>query len=339
MGTMAQIATTTTLTSTIARSTRPTVSSGTGAPAGGIWDSLKRDIQSGSSHKGKNPAPGEGGGGPGGGGDPGRNPDGGGNPGGGGDPGNPGGGGNPGGNPGEGDQASDRLLSREPEIFDGDHSKVEGFITKWKIYYGLNRRAHTMRNPFERTFLFLGYIRGPHIDKWVDNQIQEVYNYIQGSIDPNADRHEHIWDHMINDFAQTFQDIMSKERANAELNTLKMEKGALDEYTSRFWHLVRLAIYRKTDRKLCKDYFWGLLIGLQKTMVQMEPMDRYQELSNWIEGAIRHHRKFLQFQSYFGNPNSSNKNNPPQRPSKQQWQQSFAKDPNAMDTSAGRTHA
>ena len=57
-----------------------------------------------------------------------------------------------------------------------------------------------MQNPFERTFLFLGYIRGPHVNKWVDDQIQEVYNYVQASIDPNANRHEHIWDHMINDF-------------------------------------------------------------------------------------------------------------------------------------------
>ena len=105
MGTMAQIAATTTLTSTIARSTGPTVSSRTGAPAGAIWDSLKRDIQSGASHKGKNPAPDGGGGGSGSGGNPGGdpNPDSGGNPGGGGDPGNPGGGGNPGGNPAGGD--------------------------------------------------------------------------------------------------------------------------------------------------------------------------------------------------------------------------------------------
>ena len=44
-----------------------------------------------------------------------------------------------------------------------------------------------MQNPFERTFLFLGYIRGPHVDKWVNDQIQEVYNYVQASIDPNAD--------------------------------------------------------------------------------------------------------------------------------------------------------
>ena len=100
-----------------------------------------------------------------------------------------------------------------------------------------------------------------------------------------------------------------------------------------------MVMYQETDHKLCKDYFRGLPIGLQKTMVQMEPMDGYQELSDWIEGAIRHHCKFLQFQAYFGNPSSSNKNNPPHRPSKQQWQQSFAKDPNAMDTSAGCTRA
>ena len=44
-----------------------------------------------------------------------------------------------------------------------------------------------MRSPFERTFLFLGYICGPLVDKWVDDQIQDVYQYIQGNVDPNAD--------------------------------------------------------------------------------------------------------------------------------------------------------
>ena len=159
-----------------------------------------------------------------------------------------------------------------------------------------------MRNPFERTFIFLGYIWGPHVDKWVDGQIQAIYQYVQGNVDPHSDWHVHIWDHMINDFAQTYQDIMSKEQANAELTTLKMEKGELDKYTSRFWHLAHMAMYQETNQKLCKDYFWGLPIGLQKTMVQMEPMDRYQELSDWVEGAIRHYHKFLQFQAYLATP-------------------------------------
>jgi hypothetical protein len=77
-----------------------------------------------------------------------------------------------------------------------------------------------MRNPLERTLIFLGYVRGPNVDKWVDDQITETHNYIRGNVDPNCDWHEHIWDRMINDFAQTFQDIMSEERADAELDHL-----------------------------------------------------------------------------------------------------------------------
>ena len=167
-----------------------------------------------------------------------------------------------------------------------------------------------MRNPLERTLIFLGYVRGPQVDKWVDDQIQEIYRYVWENIDSDSDWHKHIWDRMINDFTQTYQDLMSKERAGAELNSLKMEKGDLDGYTSKFHHLAHMALYWETDHKLCKDSFQGLPLGLQKTMVQMELMDQYQELSDWVEGAIRHHYKFLQFQAYFGNPSSS-KNNPP----------------------------
>ena len=171
----------------------------------------------------------------------------------------------------------------------------------------------------------------------MDDQIQETHEYIQNNIDPDCDWHEHIWDRMINDFAGTFQDLMSKEWARSELNKLKMEKGDLDAYTTRFRHLAWMALYRETNTKLCEDYFKGLPMGLQRTMITMEPMDRYQVLGDWVEGAIWHHRKFMQLQAHFGAPNP-NKNNPRQ-PSKQQWQQGFAKDPNAMDTSLGCSHA
>ena len=101
---MAQIAATTTLMSTLARTTGPTISSRVGTSAGGIWESLKSDLQGGPKGKGKDSDP-PGGSHPTGGSGSGGNPDGGGgNPdGGGGDPGNPGGGGNPGGNPANND--------------------------------------------------------------------------------------------------------------------------------------------------------------------------------------------------------------------------------------------
>ena len=44
---------------------------------------------------------------------------------------------------------------------------------------------------------------------------------------------------MINDFAQTFQDIMSQERAQKELFGLQMERGELDKYTSKYQCYVR----------------------------------------------------------------------------------------------------
>ena len=95
MGTMAQITATTTLTSTPARTTGPTISSRAGTSAGGIWESLKSDLQSSSKGKGKDLSPP---GGSGGGGDPAGG--GGDDPaGGGGNPRDPGGGGNLGGNP------------------------------------------------------------------------------------------------------------------------------------------------------------------------------------------------------------------------------------------------
>ena len=142
---------------------------------------------------------------------------------------------------------------------------------------------------------------------------------------------------MINDFAGTFQDLMSKEQARVKLTNLKMEKGELDQYTTKFRHLAQMGLYWETDTKLCEDYFKGLPAGLQRTMITMEPMDWYQVLGDWVEGAIQHHRKFMQLQAHFGTP-TQNRNNSCQ-PTKQQWQQNFAKDPNAMDTSAGCTHA
>ena len=52
--------------------------------------------------------------------------------------------------------------------------------------------------------------------------------------DGGRDTDEWIWETMINDFAQNFQDIMSQERAQKQLFELCMERGELDDYTSKY---------------------------------------------------------------------------------------------------------
>jgi hypothetical protein len=52
------------------------------------------------------------------------------------------------------------------------------------------------------------------------------------------------------------------------------------------------------------------------------------------DAAIRYHRKFLQYQTFFKRPSKD-----PKKPTQQQWQQQFAKDNNAMDTTPGHIRA
>ena len=145
---------------------------------------------------------------------------------------------------------------------------------------------------------------------------------------------------MINDFAQNFQDIMSQERAQKQLFKLWMERGELDKYMSKYQQLCELAGYHEQTGMICDHYFLGLPKGLWEAMIGFEPIKHYCTLDDWIEGAVRQHSKYLTFQAHFGSKKDTNQrfqNN--QHPSKQQWQQGFAKNPNAMDLTPGRTCA
>jgi hypothetical protein len=221
---MSQIAATTTLTSTSTLGQ----TAGAGVPSGaGIGSAnLIRNLLRGGGRFGGGPP--HGGGPP----DAGQPPDGNppdpadAGPGGGGDPANPGGGRNP---PDE--RLSDKLLGREPEIFDGDRAKVENFLTEWNVYRALNDQTRIMATPLERTMLFLTFVRGAKVGNWVNDQVKVVSRHIcQGSNKTN----EFIWDTVMTEFAKTFQDIMSHERAENELNHLRMEGGNLDVYSAEF---------------------------------------------------------------------------------------------------------
>jgi hypothetical protein len=145
---------------------------------------------------------------------------------------------------------------------------------------------------------------------------------------------EFIWDTVIHDFALLFQDIMSAERAEAALNQLKMQGGKLDFYTAEYKRLARLAEYNLDERLVGKKYFEGLPEGLRRAIVKDENMNLLTTVADYEDAAIRYHRKFLQYQTFFEQPSKN-----PKKPTQQQWQQCFAKDNNAMDTTPGRIRA
>ena len=77
-----------------------------------------------------------------------------------------------------------------------------------------------MSTPFDRAQLFLGYIRGPRIKAWVQDTSQLIAEHMALG---GRDTDEWIWTTVINDFAKTFQDHMSKDLARGDIFILKME--------------------------------------------------------------------------------------------------------------------
>jgi hypothetical protein len=204
-------------------------------------------------------------------------------------------------------------------------------MTEWNVYRALNDRTRVMTTPLERTMLFLTFIRGPNVGNWVNDQIRVVSRHLTSG---GRKTDEFIWDTVIHDFATLFQDIMSAERAEAALNQLKMQGGKLDFYTAEYKQLARLAEYNLDERLVGKKYFEGLPEGLRRAIVKDENMNLLTTVADYEDTAIRYHCKFLQYQTFFERPSKN-----PKKPTQQQWQQRFAKDNNAMDTTPGHIRA
>jgi hypothetical protein len=92
-----------------------------------------------------------------------------------------------------------------------------------------------MATPLEHTMLFLTFIRGPKVGNWVNSQVKVISSHIRHG---GCKTNEFIWDTVMTEFANTFQDIMSHERAENKLNHLRMEGGNLDIYSAEFKHLA-----------------------------------------------------------------------------------------------------
>ena len=97
--------------------------------------------------------------------------------------------------------------------------------------------------------------------------------------------------------------------------------------------------YNINQDMVCQQFFHGLPLGLQGSMINFKAINQFTHFSDWVEGAIRQHKKYQRWQNVFGGRKGPPQKPFGQKPSKQQWQQKFAKDLNAMDLTPGHTCA
>jgi hypothetical protein len=226
-----------------------------------------------------------------------------------------------------------KFLGSEPEAFTGDRTKVESFLTQWELYCGVNANNAAIQNQYQKTMLFLTYVKGDLIRTWVLAASrwlgQEVSLYHVDQYDP------YLWTSIEGAFRRQFADTLKMERAQNKLHQgIRMKEGKIDEYVAEFDTLIAQAGYKADDAQTLEKFISGLPVSLYETIYQLDDPKTYEA---WRRAAIKRQEKWLHMQSIKqGRRTLDNlrQANGPRNINLNQFLAPPPRDPNAMDTSA-----
>jgi hypothetical protein len=231
---------------------------------------------------------------------------------------------------------SDKLVGNTPLIFKGERSKAEEFITQWQLYEGVNITNDLMRNAYQRAMLFLTYIQGPIVNEWVKG----VNAWLRGQIIHQrwAPTDERLWIEVFDSFNRQFANVMEQEDAQAALaKGLQLDKGDLDKLITEFEQLVRHAGYDINQDLVLRIFTSALPNTMYEYILRTLPQPATYE--QWRSAAIDQQKVYVHMRNRADR--FKTKKLPPittWRPFGNQWR-TPANNPNAMDTSPGRTRA
>jgi hypothetical protein len=230
---------------------------------------------------------------------------------------------------------NDKLVGNTPLIFKGERNRAEEFITQWQLYEGVNITNDLMRNAYQRAMLFLTYIQGPIVNEWVKG----VNAWLRGQIINQrwAPTDERLWVEVFDSFNRQFANVMEQEDAQAALaKGLQLDKGDLDKLITEFEQLVRHARYDVNQDLVLRIFTSALPNAMYEYILRTLPQPATYE--QWRSAAIDQQRVYVHMRNR--TDRFKTKKLPPittWRPFGNQWKNQ--RDPNAMDTSPGRTRA
>jgi Retrotransposon gag protein len=240
-----------------------------------------------------------------------------------------------------------RLEGIPPEKFTGERGQTIPFLTKFKRFILMNRDAAIARDPYKRSAFFLSLIGGTKTDGWVERS----YDWLnRAERDPSILPYDTTaWEVLESEFRRAFVDYAEHEKAQDEIQRLKMTNENVDQYIADFERLGHRAGLDLDDPMALRLFACSLPVGLADSCIDIENPETFEQ---WTKAAQRHYRNWLRkhaIHSNYGGTNSqqqnqkgnqggnsfywrrSQQNQNNNSPSRSRWQ---AKDPNAMDTSA-----
>src|SRR6266850_3426116 len=173
----------------------------------------------------------------------------------------------PGGPPGGPPQAAQAphgtngaMKGQPPTIFNGEQSKTNQFVTEFQLWWMTNRRAEAMNNPFQRAVLCLSFIRGPKVDDWVEEKINQLQYAVLGNpanrIPPSHhSTDEALWNNFGADFRAAYQGTAAEENAYAWFKNLHMIEDRINECIAHLEVLLTRAERLRQDKDRLQCFF------------------------------------------------------------------------------------
>jgi hypothetical protein len=111
--------------------------------------------------------------------------------------------------------------------------------------------------------LALSFLRGLAINNWALQQIEKLYwkcngDVLNGVPPTYQTDDEQLWVEFSREFRRAFADTMSEQRAYGELANYTMGSSTINEYITRFEHLLQKAGWDRTSRGSLFQFKRGL---------------------------------------------------------------------------------
>jgi hypothetical protein len=156
-----------------------------------------------------------------------------------------------------------------------------------------NATNFKMVNPTARVSLFLGFMDGPKVIGWAQQQAELLEHRVFGYIDDNnnfvapthPDNDEFVWNDMLQQFTRAFTHTTEADDAFIELQNCKMGERSPDEYIAEFNELSRKAHWDHDNRGTVELFKQGLPVIIHRRILGRDTIP--QTMPQWQEQLRR----------------------------------------------------
>jgi len=170
------------------------------------------------------------------------------------------------------------LKGRAPKPFACKRSRALDFLSDFNTYWISNNNNVSMKVPYQRVALCLGFLEGDKIPEWKDDQLRMLQDKIQVGTSCNS---EQLWDNFKRSFINSFVDTAVKEYATHEFNRLEQKGDKIDDYIVQFNNLSTRLQHDHNSLLLVERFCKGLNKGTHNDIMNLdiwlESLDEWQE--------------------------------------------------------------